>query len=152
MNINFIHVRRWTKPRGFLREDKNLRGETVFPFLSNFGGATIAYNVHRQADSIIVHYAVAECCDTDRFNKTIGRELSTVRLENNTLCGVIEMPANVEDAVQEALVEDWLTTKEAAIKESANGSWVDAIILSDYYQPVNPGYVWNIAPGEVEHE
>lgn len=140
--INFIHIRKWTIPRGFLRLVRNARGEVTYPTLNNFGGCTIAYTVHRQADSLIAQYAVAECRDTDRFSKAIGRILSVARHDREEYCGIVEIPVNVEDALQEMLVEDWLSVKEEAIKESVNGKWVESIVLRDYYQPVNPGYEW----------
>lgn len=143
--VAFIYVRCWTKPRGFLVDGENLRGEITYPHLSNFGGATIAYQVHRQADGLIVEYAVGECSDKDRFSKTVGRILSTARLERNELCGILELPVGLEEDLQEMLVADYLAAKELAIKRSVNGEWVEHIELSDYMQPIHPGYTWDFS-------
>lgn len=135
MDINYIHVRQWAKPRAFLDIDWQHQ-------LRNYGGATIAYTIHRVADSIIVKYAVAECCDKDRFIKQTGRAIAMSRLVNENYAGTIELPNDLEDDIQEMLVEDFLVIKEQAILDSSNGEWVKEVQLRDYWQPVNPGYEW----------
>lgn len=137
MNIAFIHIRRWKQAKGYLEKNWN-------SLLDNYGGVTIAYHEHRIGDSIIAEYAVAECCETDRFCKEIGRQISVTRLHKSEVYGSVEVPADMGDALQEAIVEDYLCTRAEIIeKESANGEWIKDIDMRDFWQPVNPGYVWN---------
>lgn len=96
MNIFFIHVR-----------DHDESGE-----LLNFGGATLAYWLHRQADSLIVDWAMAECTPEDRFVKRIGKAISTARLEAHDFGGTIEVPNTMEDCVELLVLKDYLAYKE----------------------------------------
>lgn len=149
----FIHIRKWKEAKGYLKECENLRGDRCYPDLDNFGGCTIAYNTHRIGDSVVLQYAAAECCDTDRFSKKTGREIAETRLRSDELYGTIELPADVSDDIQKMLVTDYLAGKRLKIlTDSVNGGWASAYEFEDFWQPINPGYVWEDSEEATESE
>ena len=44
--------------------------------INPYGGVTIGYSIHRN----VVHYALAKCKSVDRFNRKVGRAITTGRL------------------------------------------------------------------------
>lgn len=95
--------------------------------LENFGGATIAYTVHRMGDSLLVEFSVAECCDKDRFEKARGRSISAARLKNKKLFSSFQVSNTLIDEIEKKMIDAYLDYK---------GEYV--LGAQDIYETVRP--------------
>lgn len=137
MNICFIHLR---------NHEKDSKGN---PVLLNYGGATIAYTVHRMADSLKIVYAVAECHEKDRFVKAIGRLKATKRLEADNIFGELEINSIEEDDIELLIYCNYLEYK-AQYFEREDGEIMDAQDLAEILFPHKAGFSYKDVFGVVD--
>lgn len=133
--ICFIHLREHRYPRSKLPELREKAGWNEDKDLLSWGGATIAYQVHRMSDSLLIKYAVAECQLLDRFRKDAGRGISLKRLksgEKKDLLGEIEIAVIAEEDVERLIVADYYEYKSAF--------YDDGYPIYEYLYPHHPGY------------
>ena len=91
MRVQYVHVRFWESH--FVAVDEDLQVYTREESISPNGGTTVSmeeisldkFYMLNINDTIDVHIGVAECSLDDKYNKKIGRELSSSRMELNTL-------------------------------------------------------------------
>lgn len=121
MNIYYIHLR---------EHDPNKLDEKGEPVLLNFGGATVAYTIHRLADSLHVKYAVAECTINDRFVKEIGRQISKARLLEDQLMGEMQ----VSNALTESEIEQLIYVNYCEYKKDFY-DYDEGMSIEDFLYP-----------------
>lgn len=133
--ICFIHLREHRFPRSKLPELRETPDWNEDKNLLSYGGVTIAYQVHRMSDSLIIKYAAAECQILDRFRKDAGRGIAEKRLKSGDkekLLGEIEIAVIAEEDIEKLIVSDYYEYK--------SGFYDTGYKIQEYLYPHHPGY------------